>query len=329
MVALKLFYGANIMRKMSSISIIGMCLLGVAFCGQEAVNLENHDLPAAISVIMESPVPLSTVEAKLKQSDPNQSLALLKGHVTGEKGKGMRAVLYINRVAQLHPQAEVRKQVADILVMHCSDQQVGRRCYEYLIKGYQAKDFSESSKDFIRQNLHKTTSSVYKYNRIIRLSGMANMQDQLPRLNEVIAKDTEHRESLKPFEIPWNFTKTWEARLAKARMGIKEDIDWCVSKIKEEIDNSPRYSVFLFDDLGYIRQPESVELLKEYFLSNRKLPQTEVEEPFASYLMPIMQQNLIDFPELRDIETLRYSTPEEINACKDWVRNQTTFDIRR
>jgi hypothetical protein len=23
------------------------------------------------------------------------------------------------------------------------------------------------------------------------------------------------------------------------------------------------------------------------------------------------------------------TTPEEINACKDWVRNQTTFDIRR
>ena len=250
------------MGKISLISIIGMCFLGIAFCGQGAENPESNNLPSALSEISEK-FSLSSIGAKLEKQDPHHSLALLKHCIKGKNG--MMAVRYINRVAELHPQVEVRKQVADILVMHCSDRKVGRRCYGYLISGYQANDFSESSKDIIKQKLHKDPSSVYKYNGIIRLSGMANMQDQLPRLNEVIAEDTEHRESLKRFEMPWNYTRTWDAHLAKARMGVKEDIDWCVSKIKEEIDTNPRYHVSIFDDLGYIRQPESVELLKEYF----------------------------------------------------------------
>ena len=312
------------MRKMSSIIIIGICLLGVAFCGQEAGEPESDELPSAPSEVSEK-FSLSVIAAKLEKQDPYHSLDLLKQYIKGKNG--MMAVRYINRVAQLHPQAEVRKQVADILVMHCSDRNVGGRCYEYLMRGYQAKDFSESSKNIIREKLHKgqPLASIGS----IRLSGLANMQDQISRLNEVIVEDTEHRESLKHFEMPWNFTKTWNARLAKARMGVKEDIAWCVSKIKGEIDNNPRFPVSLFDDLGYIRQLESVELLKEYFLSSRKLPPTEVEEPFASYLMPIMQQNFLGFPELRGIETLRFSTQEEINTCKDWVKNQSTFDIRR
>ena len=312
------------MRKMSSIIIIGICLLGVAFCEQEAGEPESDELPSAPSEVSEK-FSLSVIAAKLEKQDPYHSLDLLKQYIKGKNG--MMAVRYINRVAQLHPQAEVQEQVVDILVMNYSDRKVGRRCYKYLMRGYQAKDFSESSKDIIRQKLHKDLSSAD--DGTIRLSGIANMQDQFLRLNEVIVERTKKLESIKPTEIPWYLTRVWDARLARARMGVKGDIDLCVSKIKEEIDNNPGFSISLFDDLGYIRQPESVELLKEYFLSSRKLPPTEVEEPFASYLMPIMQQNLIGFPELRGIETLRFSTQEEINTCKDWVENQTTFDIRR
>ena len=43
------------------IIVCGLFFVGVAFCRQETVSLENYDLPAAISVIMESPVPLSAV----------------------------------------------------------------------------------------------------------------------------------------------------------------------------------------------------------------------------------------------------------------------------
>ena len=314
------------MRKISSISIIGMCLLGIAFCGREAEEPESDELPSALSEISEK-FSLSSIGAKLEKQDPHHSLALLKHYIKGKNG--MMAVRYINRVAELHPQAEVREEVAEILVTHFSDPKVGLRCYEYLIRGYQAKDFSESSKDIIRQKLHKDLSPVG--GGTIRLSGVANMQDQLPRLNEVIAERTKKIESIKPTEIPWHLTRIWDARLARARMGVKEDIDWCVPKIKEEIDNSLRYSVRLFDDLGYIRQPESVEVLKEYFLSDRKLPPCDgLEEPFTHYLMPIMRQNLIGFPELRDIqEKSRWFTQDEIGICKDWVRKQTTFHIRR
>ncbi|MHC4555502.1 MAG: hypothetical protein ACYSUS_09515 [Planctomycetota bacterium] len=314
------------MRKISSIIIIGICLLGVAFCGQEAREPESDELPSAPSEVSEK-FSLSVIAAKLEKQDPYHSLDLLKQYIKGKNG--MMAVRHINRVAELHPQPEVREEVVEILVKHYNGHQsVGRRCYRYLAKGYQEKDFSKSSKDIIRQNLHENFSSVSGWD--IRLSGMANMQDQLPRLNEVIVERTKKLESIKPTEIPWRLTRIWDAHLAKSRMGDKEEIAWCVSKIKEEIDTNPVFSVSLFDDLGYIRQAESVELLKEYFLSSRKLPPTEVEEPFASYLMPIMQQNLIGFPELRDIQDgSRWFTQEEIKTCRDWVKDQSTFDIRR
>lgn len=310
--------------------IIGItCFLGTVVGVQEGDNLESYDLPTAISVIMESPIPLSAVDAKLKQSDPNQSLSLLKNHVKDEKLKAMKAVQYINRVAQLHPQTEVRKQVVDILVMYHSDSNVGRRCYGYLIRGYQAKDFSESSKDIIKQELLKDTLYVTK--EVILLSGMANIQDQRVRLNEIIAEDADYRNGLKPVEIPFNFTKGWYAHLARARMGVQEEVDWCVSKIEEEIAGNPVYSLRIFDDLGYIRHPKSVELLKKYFLSDRKIPPAYGrEESYTSYLLPIISKNLVGFPELKEHKyRSRMFTPEEIEICKGWVRSQTEFTIRR
>ena len=317
------------MRKILSISIIGICLIGVAFCEQEAENSGRDESLTVLSEVA-GKFEFSSIAANLEKEDPHHSLALLKNYLTDEKTEAMQAIQYINRVALLHPKPEVRQEVVEILATHYSDPNISHRCYEYLLRDYQADDFSESSKDIIRQKFTKAPLSIGS--GPIKLAGVANMKDEIPRLNEIILEDTRNRQQLKPHldKVHWRYTKTWDARLAKARMGLKEDIGYCVSKIKEDIDNNPRFPNLLLNDLGYIRQPESVELLKKYFLSDRKLPPCyETEEPFASYLMPIMQQNLMGFPELRDIERLRYSTMEEINTCKDWVKNQTAFNIRR
>ena len=315
------------MKLILTISLIWLSLWGTAFCEEETESMDPNESLSILSEITRK-FELSVIAANLEKEDPHQSLALLKKFLKGEWLEARKAIGYINRVAYLHPQPEVRQKVVDLLVKNYSDRNIGGRCYKYLLRDYQADDFSEFSKDIIRQKLNK---KPLPGRGSIILTGVANIQDQISRLNEIVVEDTKNREHFKPHldKVHWRYTKTWNARLAKARMGVKEEIDSCVSKIKEEIDNNPRFPVSLFDDLGYIRHPESVELLKEYFSSNRNLPPTEVVEPFASYLMPIMQQNLIGFPELRDINRLRYSTPKEINICKDWVKKQTAFNIRR
>ena len=309
------------------VSIICICLIDVAFCVEESGDLETDKSLAVLSEVTRK-FELSVIAANLEKEDPHQSLALLEKYLKSKWLEARKAIGYINRVAYLHPQSEVRQKVVDLLVKNYSDRNIGGRCYEYLLRDYQADDFSEYSKDIIRQKLNK---KPLPGSGSTKLAGVANIQDQIPRLNEIVAEDTKNREHIKPFldKVHWRYTKTWNARLAKARMGVKEDVEYCVSKIKDEIDNNPRFPSFLITDLGYIRQPESVELVKEYFFSDRKIPGTEVEESFSNYLMPIMWQNLIGFPELRDIERLRYSPPEEVKTCKDWVKNQTELNIRR
>lgn len=316
-------------RNRVSISIIVTCLIGVAFCEKEAGNSSRDESLTVLSEVTRK-FELSSIVANLEKEDPHQSLELLERYLKGKWLEARKAIRYINRVAELHPQPEVRQKVVDLLVKYYSDHNIGHRCYEYLLRDYQADDFSEYSKDIIRKYLNEENlSAVSSWD--IRLSGIANLQGQIPRLNEIILEDTKNREHIKPFldKVHWRHTKTFDIRLAKARMGVKEDVKYCVSKIKEDVDNNPRFPVFLLNNLGYIRQPESVELLKDYFLSERKIPGTEVEEPFSNYLMPIMRQNLMGFPELRDIELLRSSPPEQIKVCKDWVKSQTEFNIKR
>ena len=128
----------------------------------------------------------------------------------------------------------------------------------------------------------------------------------------------------------WYYTTGWVARLARARMGVKKDIEICIKLLESEFKKNPNMIHFMFEHLGFIRQPESINCLKNYFGSNISLSGTipGLEgELAASYLIDILSDSLYDFPVKKKIG--RTYTPEDIELCRKWMAEQKEWKIIR
>ena len=196
--------------------------------------------------------------------------------------------------------------------------------YDKLISEFSQDSFSENSKALLIQNLDANHPSK----EIIRACGVAQIKNILPQLNKIIVKESQKENKGRE----WYYTTGWTARLARARMGIKEDVQECVSQIEQEIDKNGRFQ--LLDKLGYIRQPESIEILKKYFLSDLVLPPTNPGmdgESYSKYLMPILDENLSNFPVKINInqKLARIYSKEEIVSCRKWMSEQKEWQIIR
>jgi hypothetical protein len=157
------------------------------------------------------------------------------------------------------------------------------------------------------------------------------MEDQLPTLEKLLIGEMRHQARVQKGAagFTWYYTAGWAARLARARMGVREDIERCLELVESVQDANERV-LRLFHDVGYIRQPQAIEYLKTYFLSDLRLPPTnsgELGEPVANYLMPILANALRDFP-VASREGRTYSE-EERETCRKWMAEQKGWDIIR
>ena len=57
---------------------------------------------------------------------------------------------------------------------------------------------------------------------------------KLPQLKEFLIDEEDYDKNSKYMKI-WYYTTAWTARLARARIGVKEDIEKCISLLESEI----------------------------------------------------------------------------------------------
>lgn len=272
-------------------------------------------------------VDIRITDDKLEAADPQDVLATLAPYEKdSEWSVRHMAHIIIARVADAHPITQVRREVATRLVraqLSGTDKGAGR-----LLMNFTAKDFNDESKALIRQALAEANIAKVGGDPSIWLCAVANMQEELPRLKQLLIDELAYSTDPKMRHSPkWYFTSGWAARLARARMGVKADIEKCL-KLVDTIESVDKKVTILLHDVGYIRQPAAIEYLKKYFLSDLRLSaRGGIGEPVAKYLMPILADCLRDFPvESREGRTY---TDEEIDLCRKWMSGRTKWNIVR
>ncbi len=299
-----------------------------ALAGEEG----SPDIAAELSRIVNqarNQEPVDTIsEGRLKAADPNHVLALLAPYEKDpEPFVRDLAYRYGVRLAATHPVPHIREEVTKRLVEASITHSWGQAGTQLMY--FTARDFNNQTKALIRQMMAEDPHRVSSVG--IKLCGVANIQDQLPRLKELLIDEMEYQaQADKMGDKKWYYTTGWQARLARARMGVKEDIEKCIQLVKQTEESVDRKVTVLLPQIAYIRQPQALECLKEYFLSDEQLAPTNAgaaEEPLSKYLMSELADCLTNFPIKK--RASRGYKASEIELARTWMMQQKEWKIRR
>jgi hypothetical protein len=327
---------------MESLKLCVFILLVIlVFQASNAVAAENvADLEVKLQKIMsqrrQSKPHGDISDAELKTVNPHLLLSLLEPYEKDPVWSVRRiAYFYEIKVAHLHPTAEVRQEVTKRLVeasITGSMKQAGT-----WLMNFTAKDFGDQSKSLIRQALTRANKGKVGGDPSIWLCGVANVQDQLPRLKELLIDELAYRSDPNMRHLPkWYYTSGWAARLARAHMGVEADIARCIQLVDSILrpkgyfeDRVSVPETRLLENISYIAQPDSVKYLQGYLESDKKLmgPHGEPWEPVASYVLDLLIRRLKDFPIER--KRGRFYSRDEIERARKWMVQQKELKIIR
>ena len=264
------------------------------------------------------------LKEKIRNADPQKLLAFLSNYDKNISYLAQQKVLlYEVEIANLHPSSEIRQEVTHLLITSFFDpnSKMSRNAYEFLLS-FTKDDFSANTKKILHNALSKKEPSGW----VIKICGVANMQEELPRLNELTMDEIGYINSKDFIKIatPFYLTTGWAARLARARMGVKEDIIKCI-KISESVKDPNERVLQLLPDIGYIRRPEAIEYLKEYLDGNGRLAPLDPGRPgipVSSYALDILAKSLKNFPDV-------WNGGKDIEFYRKWMSEQKEWQIIR
>jgi hypothetical protein len=267
---------------------------------------------------------IKITDEDLRRADPNQVLAVLEPYADDTVwGVRHTAAVYMVQVATVHPTTSVRQEVVGWLMDLVYS---GNGHNESpLLMGFTAKDFDDKARNTIRQALAKERVGVLT----VQLCGVANIQEELPRLKTLLIDEAAYIADPSRRDFPkWYYTLGWRARLARARMGVKEDIARCIELAEGEKNATDRVLLIL-PQIGYIRQPEAIEYLRKYLESSERLPPIDgmLGELYASRVMHILAESLQGYPVKQN--PARGYTDQEIELCRKWMADKTNWRIIR
>lgn len=271
---------------------------------------------------------IKITDEHLKTANPQQLLALLATYDKDPSSSVRQlAFLYEVRIATLQSRTEIRQEVTNRLVNALVEpnSNISPHPYRWLLL-FTKDDFNDDTKTMIRNALVKDKPEA----SIIRICGVADIKEELPRLEKFLIDETAYTKDPKMKHFPkWYYTLGWSTRLARARMGVKKDIARCIELTETEQDSDERV-LRILPDIGYIRQPEAIECLRKYLESNKRLPPVKATAPgelYASRAMHILAESLENYP-VKKKEARNY-TKEEIDLCRKWMAKQKKWIIKR
>lgn len=224
-----------------------------------------------------------------------------------------------------------------------------------------ADDLSPDAKRVLHNLLSRVTDGTYEnpyqIQEIILLIGIADIQSELPRLQEIIDHRDEALRQMHQREIDkwheqvaawgeniplglqlsgerlrkktyWQSSTLWDALRARARMGVKEDIRRCIEMAESHPDSDYR-SNCLFNQLAYIRQPDVVEYLAGY-LDSDKRPRSGGLDTITTSYAASAAKSIVKMLEDTPIKPpYKKPTPKDIVALQRWMAEQSEWEIVR
>ena len=317
------------MRNIIGIAICLFFMSFVHFCFADDSNdvLKLLDTQINSRRIKENMPVIKITDEQIKQVDPFKILAFLEKY-ENDQSVGVRNIVFwheVNLTKLNKDNLALRQEIVKRLVKSFFDFPSNALRYESILT-FKEIDFNEDAKNMIRKELVKTNVD----SKTILICGAANIKDQLPRLEEILIEGSKNQTNSEiKYGAPWYLTNVGAARFARARMGVKEEIDKCI-ELSEAEKNSNERVLRILPKIGYIRQPETIKYLIKYLNSNDRLSPTNpgaLGEPYANRIVHIFAESLENFPV--KVKEARNYTKEEIDLCRKWMSQQKEWKIIR
>ncbi len=232
----------------------------------------------------------------------------------------------------------------------------------YLLTFAKADDFGGHARRILQELMSDILDGTYRHRpdwtgwkeETVLLVGLADMQSQLPGLQELIERWDERRRQAyqEDFDPAWEkkiadrygaetllvrrerLRKTtywqdsalWAAWRARARMGVAEDIRRCLELAESHPD--PYYKVrVLFQQLAYIRQPEVVCYLQRYLHNDECPPPWEGTTAYscATSATAALSKMLAGAPVRFD----GVPSSDDVAKLREWMAKQTEWKLIR
>lgn len=146
-----------------------------------------------------------------------------------------------------------------------------------------------------RQAIDRLLRAPTPYAEAVLVAGVSESPSAKPRLKNLARGPLNTNGSISRRRAPW------VAHLALARMGDKKEIQFCIDTVENTQD--PQTQLSLFEDLDYIRQPETMRTLISYLFSNRLVRGGSPDDSTASYAyfaLSMLRRGIVGFPTNQD-----------------------------
>ena len=183
------------------------------------------------------------------------------------------------------------------------------------LQDFRSADFSEGAK---RQLAALPWTPDYAP-EVIRVIGVAEIEAVRPRLEKEAEQLPEQAE-----EEPMYATNAWAARLALARMGDQARLRQVMAAVEDTSDDVIRATVLL-QDVGYTKQPAAYSLIRDYLLSDARLPSVKESDPGrleACYAAAVLSEHIVNCP-IRETDF----TEEQVMQLRPWAKQQESWQI--
>jgi hypothetical protein len=317
------------MLKKNRLTAVVACVLGLAIsCAAEDPNAIHSELAQFFGQLQnEQMVTVRISDMDIKNADPNSLLSFLTKYQTSNNA-GVRSFVYKfeAKAARFHRARAVRCEVVERLVNALvSKEEIDRELqgtYADLLYGFEDEDFNPKAKAAILSALGGDNPRK----ELIRVSGVAQLREALPRLAGLLLDEAEFETKWQRIGRKWYYTAGWNARLARARMGIEGDINKCIQLV-DRVQDTHLKIYHLLPAVAYIRQPQAIQYLRGYLNSDIVLKTDCVEEPVAAFVLDLLAESVRDFPIEK--KPGRGYGQDEIKQARKWMREQSQWNIIR
>lgn len=189
-----------------------------------------------------------------------------------------------------------------------------------LITNYKSNDFDNRSKDSLKAVLH--TQKVYS-DLILKLVGFAGLDDQKEYIKKNLNNGVYTSNKVK-----------WAAHLTLARLGITEEIEFCVDLVKKQpVNDDVVYE--LIPDLIYTRQKQALDYVLTILHSEKEnCYSANPENPqkimcgyrVMEFLAPVIKNFPLDVDNTGDLIVDNYK--EALLIVRDWfIKENDQYEI--
>ena len=228
------------------------------------------------------------------------------------------------KIAEENPTPDIQRRVVHLSLRLASQ--------DFLIISFPRQAFDEQAE----QMIHGLAMVNDPDPNHVLLAGLVEDKAAVPHLQRLAADTTSDKAKAPPL-----YSNSWAASLALARMGDKQATKACVKRLLSELKKHPsafeRLQIDGVTYLDYIRQPESIEALKQVLVAKQpvfKQTNTSTEaqrnyrfhqQQFKAYMS--LLKSLKDAPQPPDKD--RIFMGRDTEKLRTWMESQKRLVIKR